>query len=39
MRTLLQQRGQIQRISRAVDCIHQNLDKPLSELPPSNTLQ
>ncbi len=30
LRTLLQQRGQIQRISRAVDHIHQNLDKPVS---------
>lgn len=30
LRTLLQQRGQIQRISRAVDYIHQNLDKPVS---------
>jgi hypothetical protein len=30
LRTLLQQRGQIQRITRAVDHIHQNLDKPVS---------
>lgn len=30
LRTLLQQRGQIQRISRAVDHIHQNIDKPVS---------
>ena len=30
MRTLLQQREQIQRISKAVEYIHQNLDKPVS---------
>ncbi len=30
MRFLLQQRGDIQRISKAVDYIHQNLDKPVS---------
>jgi AraC-like DNA-binding protein len=30
LRTLLQQRGQIQRISKAVEYIHQNLDKPVS---------
>jgi AraC-like DNA-binding protein len=30
LRTLLQQRGQIQRISKAVEYIHQNLDKPIS---------
>ena len=30
LRYLLQQRGEIQRISKAVDHIHQNLDKPVS---------
>lgn len=30
LRTLLQQRGQIQRISKAVSHIHDNLDKPVS---------
>jgi AraC-like DNA-binding protein len=30
LRYLLQQRGQIQQISRAVDHIHQNMDKPVS---------
>ena len=30
LRYLLQQRGEIQRISRAVEYIHQNLDKPVS---------
>ena len=30
LRTLLHQRGHIQRITRAVDHIHQNLDKPVS---------
>lgn len=30
LRFLLQQRGEIQRISKAVDYIHQNLDKPVS---------
>jgi AraC-like DNA-binding protein len=30
LRSLLQQRGQIQRISKAVQFIHQNLDKPTS---------
>jgi AraC-like DNA-binding protein len=30
LRCLLQQRGQIQMISKAVDHIHQNLDKPVS---------
>lgn len=30
LRFLLQQRGEIQRISKAVDYIHQNLDKPIS---------
>ena len=30
LRILLQQRGQIQRISKAVEYIHQNLDKPVS---------
>jgi AraC-like DNA-binding protein len=30
LRTLLQQRGQIQRISKAVEYIHQNLDQPVS---------
>ena len=30
LRILLQQRGQISRITRAVDHIHQNLDKPVS---------
>ena len=30
LRTLLQQRGQIQRISKAVEYIHQNVDKPVS---------
>jgi AraC-like DNA-binding protein len=30
LRYLLQQRGEIQRISRAVTFIHQNLDKPIS---------
>jgi AraC-like DNA-binding protein len=30
LRVLLQQRGQIQRISKAVEYIHQNLDKPVS---------
>jgi AraC-like DNA-binding protein len=30
LRTLLQQRGQIQRISKAVEYIHHNLDKPVS---------
>ena len=30
LRYLLQQRGEIQRISKAVDYIHQNLDQPVS---------
>jgi transcriptional regulator GlxA family with amidase domain len=30
LRVLLQQRGQIQRISRAVKHIHENVDKPVS---------
>ncbi len=30
LRALLQQRGEIQRISRAVEYIHQNVDKPVS---------
>jgi len=30
LRSLLQQRGEIQRISKAVEYIHQNLDKPVS---------
>lgn len=30
LRFLLQQRGEIQRISKAVDYIHKNLDKPVS---------
>jgi AraC-like DNA-binding protein len=30
LRFLLQQRGEIQRISKAVEYIHQNLDKPIS---------
>jgi hypothetical protein len=30
LRTLLQQRGHIQRISKAVEHIHRNLDKPVS---------
>ena len=30
LRHLLQQRGEIQRISKAVDYIHQNLDQPVS---------
>lgn len=30
LRTLLQQRGQIQRIAKAVSHIHENLDKPVS---------
>ena len=30
LRFLLQQRGQIQLISRAVEHIHQNVDKPVS---------
>jgi len=30
LRILLQQRGQIQRIAKAVEYIHQNLDKPVS---------
>ena len=30
LRVLLQQRGQIQRISKAVEYIHQNLDQPVS---------
>jgi AraC-like DNA-binding protein len=30
LRILLQQRGQIQRISKAVEYIHQNIDKPVS---------
>ena len=30
LRTFLQQRGQIQRISKTVDFIHQNIDKPVS---------
>ncbi len=30
LRTLLQRRGRIQRITRAVDYIHQNLDQPVS---------
>jgi len=30
LRYLLQQRGEIQRISKAVGYIHQNLDKPVS---------
>ena len=30
LRTFLQQRGQIQRVSKAVQYIHQNLDKPTS---------
>jgi AraC-like DNA-binding protein len=30
LRILLQQRGEIHRISKAVDYIHQNLDKPVS---------
>ena len=30
LRHLLQQRGQIQQISKAVDHIHQNVDKPVS---------
>lgn len=30
LRALLQQRGEIQRISKAVDYIHQNVDKPVS---------
>jgi AraC-like DNA-binding protein len=30
LRTLLQQRGEIQRISKAVGYIHQNIDKPVS---------
>jgi AraC-like DNA-binding protein len=30
LRVLLQQRGEIQRISKAVDYIHQNVDKPVS---------
>jgi AraC-like DNA-binding protein len=30
LRVLLQQRGQIQRISKAVDYIHRNLDQPVS---------
>ena len=30
MISLLQQRGQIQQIARAVDCLHQNLEKVVS---------
>jgi AraC-like DNA-binding protein len=30
LRVLLQQRGQVQRISKAVDHIHRNLDQPVS---------
>jgi transcriptional regulator GlxA family with amidase domain len=30
LRTLLQQKGQIQGISKAVECIHQNVNKPVS---------